>query len=173
MTSCMGVKANILEESIKENDYSFAILLTANGKELAKLGLIKAEIGSRYDIKDDVYYAELNLDYLYKLYRKKSIQYQQPARFPFMLRDLSIVLTKEIKYSDIKSSIEALHIKMMKELILLDVYEGKNLDSDKKSYTIRMKFQDDENTLKDKQVDSYISTIINVLENQHKAIIRK
>ena len=173
LISLSGVKANILEESIKENDYSFAILLTANGKELAKLGLIKAEIGSRYDIKDDVYYAELNLDYLYKLYRKKSIQYQQPARFPFMLRDLSIVLTKEIKYSDIKSSIEALHIKMMKELILLDVYEGKNLDSDKKSYTIRMKFQDDENTLKDKQVDSYISTIINVLENQHKAIIRK
>ncbi|MBL6962303.1 MAG: phenylalanine--tRNA ligase subunit beta [Bacteroidetes bacterium] len=168
-----GVSAKMKEESIEDSSFHYLISLQLNGKELASFGLINTDIVKNYDIKDAVYYAELNAEYLYKQYRKKKIQYQAPSRFPFILRDLSILIGKEVKYADLKSSIEGLNIEFVKEINLVDVYQGNKLEKDKKSYTIRMKFQDDENTLKDKQVDSYISTIINVLEIQHKAIIRK
>jgi phenylalanyl-tRNA synthetase beta chain len=173
IASLSAVGLAIQEEQVQDDFFEFALLQNMNNKEVAKLGLLKEEVLKKYDIKDEVFYAEVNLDYLFRQYRKKKIQYESPGKFPFVLRDLSVVLDQEISYDSVRKTLDSLKIKLMKELTLLDVYSGKNLEKGKKSYTIRMKFQDDKNTLKDKQVDSYISAIIEALENQHKAVIRK
>jgi len=56
---------------------------------------------------------------------------------------------------------------------LFDVYEGKNLDEDKKSYAVRFIFQDQEKTLQDQQIDGIMSRIREGLEKELGAQLRQ
>ena len=52
------------------------------------------------------------------------------------------------------------------------MYEGKNMDDGKKSYAVSFTFQDDNETLKDKQVDAVMASIRKELESQLGAVLR-
>ena len=54
--------------------------------------------------------------------------------------------------------------KLLRDVRLFDVYEGKNLPEGKKSYAVAMKLQDNERTLNDKQIDAAMSRIIEALK---------
>lgn len=60
----------------------------------------------------------------------------------------------------------------MKEVGLFDVYEGKNLDEGKKSYAVSFVFQDQEQTLKDQQIDAVMEKIRLELEAKLDAQLR-
>mgnify|MGYP000760881966 FL=1 len=62
--------------------------------------------------------------------------------------------------------------RLLREVTLFDVYEGKNLEEGKKSYAITMMFQDDEKTLQDKQIEAMMTKIINNLQKQLGASLR-
>jgi phenylalanyl-tRNA synthetase beta chain len=62
--------------------------------------------------------------------------------------------------------------KLLQEVGLFDVYEGKNLDEGKKSYAISFTFQDPEVTLKDQQVDAIMEKIRKELETKLEAQLR-
>ena len=62
--------------------------------------------------------------------------------------------------------------KILKEVGLFDVYEGKNLEDGKKSYAVSFKFQDADKTLKDQQVDAVMDKIRGQLEGKLGAELR-
>ena len=62
--------------------------------------------------------------------------------------------------------------KLLKEVSLFDVYEGKNLPEGKKSYAISIILQDEEKTLQDKQIDAVMNRIINNLVKNTGAELR-
>ena len=62
--------------------------------------------------------------------------------------------------------------KLLKEVYLFDVYEGKNLEAGKKSYAVTFILQDENKTLNDKQIDSIMSRIINNLQQKLNAKLR-
>ena len=62
--------------------------------------------------------------------------------------------------------------KILKEVGLFDVYEGKNLDANKKSYAVRFIFQDQEKTLQDQQIDGIMNRIREGLEKELGAELR-
>ena len=56
---------------------------------------------------------------------------------------------------------------------MIDVYEGEKIDQSKRSYTIRMRYQDEERTLSDVYADKHTAQIISFLEEELKVVIRK
>ena len=62
--------------------------------------------------------------------------------------------------------------KLLKNVYLFDVYEGKNLEAGKKSYAIAITLQDDEKTLNDNTTDGVMNKIIANLEKQVGAKLR-
>ena len=66
----------------------------------------------------------------------------------------------EIKYEQLKSIIQSLNFNILKDISIFDKYEGEHIDAGKKSYAIRLRFQDEERTLEDKQIEKLISKII-------------
>jgi phenylalanyl-tRNA synthetase beta chain len=62
--------------------------------------------------------------------------------------------------------------KLLRDITLFDVYEGKNLPEGKKSYAISIMLQDDEKTLQDKQIDATMNKIIANLVKQTGAELR-
>ena len=57
-------------------------------------------------------------------------------------------------------------IQILKDINLFDVYKGKNLPSEKKSYSISLTFADKSRTLTDYEIDKIMKTIINNFEKQ-------
>jgi len=77
-----------------------------------------------------------------------------------------------VAFSEIENLARNCDKKILKEIGLFDVYEGKNLAEGMKSYAVSFKFQDAEKTLKDQQVDAIMSKIRTQLEEKLGAVLR-
>ena len=62
--------------------------------------------------------------------------------------------------------------KLLKRVELFDVYEGKNLPEGKKSYAVNFILQDENATLKDKQIEAIMQKLINSLKEKLGAELR-
>jgi phenylalanyl-tRNA synthetase beta chain len=70
-----------------------------------------------------------------------------------------------MKFADIEAAIRGAERKLLRDVRLFDVYEGKNLPEGKKSYAVALQIQDDEKTLADKQIEAIMNKIIKALQN--------
>jgi phenylalanyl-tRNA synthetase beta chain len=103
----------------------------------------------------------------------KSITFRELPRFPEVKRDLSMLLEKTITFEEIRSLAFQSEKKMLKKVILFDVYEGENIEKDKKSYAISFILQDENKTLTDNQIEKIINNLALAFEKQLGAQIRR
>ena len=87
-------------------------------------------------------------------------------------RDLSILINDELKFEKIHKSIKEINQKLIKEISLFDVYDGKNLPKNKKSYGISFKIQDAEKTLSDAEIEDIMNKVIEKLKKEFSAELR-
>lgn len=163
-----NLKTNVLKSDIFEDGYSIYL-----GKKLiGEIGWVNTTIQNKFGIKNTVYYADLNWGVMLEHYFMNTIKYKALPKTQFVRRDFSLLLNKSVQFSDIENIAKKADRKLLKEVGLFDVYEGKNLDKDKKSYAVNFIFQDDENTLKDKVIDKIMDKIKQGLENELAAELR-
>ena len=124
------------------------------------------------DGKEAVYYAEFNWDVVLQMLSGKDIQYKVVSKFPSVRRDLALLIDESIAFEEIKAIAKKLEQRLLKEVNLFDVYEGKNLASGKKSYGVSFTFQDENQTLTDKVIDRVMEKMIESLGKQVGAELR-
>ena len=61
-----------------------------------------------------------------------------------MKRDFALLVDKSVKFADLAAAAMAAEKKLLKQVTLFDVYEGKNLEAGKKSYALSFILQDTE-----------------------------
>lgn len=127
----------------------------------------------QFDLKLPVFYADLCWDELLLLSAKNNIRYKEVPRFPAVVRDLSIVVEKNITYAQIKKLASSAGIQPLQSTQLFDIFESEKLGAGKKAMAVSFTFQDDTKTLTDKEIDSYMQQIIAVYEKELMASIRK
>lgn len=148
------------------------IVLKDSKKLLGTIGRIGRETLKRMDIKQPVYYADLNWTLLLKGYPTKEVQYQEVAKFPEVRRDLALILKKDVTFAAIEQAAMQCEKKLLKRVSLFDVYEGKGITEGFKSYAVSFILQDKDKTLNDKQIESTMAKIQKTLETQLGAKIR-
>lgn len=141
-------------------------------KLLGTIGRIGRETLKRMDIKQPVYYADLNWTLLLKGYPTKEVQYQEVAKFPEVRRDLALILKKDVTFAAIEQAAMQCEKKLLKRVSLFDVYEGKGIADGFKSYAVSFILQDKDKTLNDKQIESTMAKIQKTLETQLGAKVR-
>ncbi len=141
-------------------------------KLLGTIGRIGRETLKRMDIKQPVFYADLNWTLLLKGYPTKEVQYQEVAKFPEVRRDLALILRKDVTFAAIEQAAMQCEKKLLKRVSLFDVYEGKGIADGFKSYAVSFILQDKDKTLNDKQIESTMAKIQKTLETQLGAKIR-
>lgn len=170
----LGLKMGAVVFGTLSNDI-FANALTVQtrgGKLLATLGIITKKIQRAFDIDNEVYYAELNWKELMKAIRNQKVSYSEISKYPAVKRDLALLIDKKVLFADIEKIAYESEKKLLKEVSLFDVYEGKNLEAGKKSYAVSFVLQDETQTLNDKQIDKIMGKIIANLENKLQAKLR-
>jgi phenylalanyl-tRNA synthetase beta chain len=156
-------------------DDIFASALTVNtrgGKRLAVFGVVCKKILKSFDIDSEVYYADLNWKELMKAIRNNKVSYKEICKYPAVRRDLALLLDKNVQFGEIEKIAYETEKKLLKEVSLFDVYEGKNLEAGKKSYAVCFMLQDETQTLNDKQIDKIMSKLIKNLEDKLGAKLR-
>ncbi|MDE6649253.1 MAG: phenylalanine--tRNA ligase subunit beta [Muribaculaceae bacterium] len=143
-----------------------------SGKALAVLGILSRKALKSLDIDQEVCYASINWDYLCKLSAKFQTAYSPLEKTQPVRRDLALLLDSATPFDAVETCARKAGGKLLRDIRLFDVYEGKNLPEGKKSYAVSFTIQDPENTLKDKQIDSVMDKIIKSLQQQLGASLR-
>lgn len=158
---------------VEDDIFSAALSIeTFSGKKLGIFGIIQKAVCKRFDINTEVYFAELNWDALMKENKKTSVKYGEITKFPAVRRDLALLIDKNISFAEIEKTVYQTDKKILKEVSLFDVYEGKNLPEGEKSYAVSFILQDEKKTLNDKQIESIMLKIQKNLEGKLNATLR-
>jgi phenylalanyl-tRNA synthetase beta chain len=153
--------------------FDVAFELINHKRSLGLFGLITKKLNDVYNIDEEVYLAELNLDDILKYSFPKSLIFKDIPKFPVMRRDFSLLLDKEVSFEAIKNMSHKTERKILKTVELFDVFEGKKLPNGKKSYGISFTFQDQKKTLTDKQVDKVMEKLKQNFSSEYKAELRQ
>ena len=170
----LGVCLGALTFGSLTNDiYAAAIsVYTRSGKLLATLGVVHKKILKKFDIDNDVYYADLNWKALMKVIHNNVVAYKEISKYPAVKRDLALLLDKNVQFAEIEKIAYETDKKLLKSVELFDVYEGKNLEAGKKSYAVSFMLQDENATLNDKQIDKFMHKLVQNLETKLNAKLR-
>ena len=147
-------------------------ITTSSGRQLGTMGIVSPKICKELDIETDVYYAELSWTLLMKEIKKSKVTFSEISKFPAVKRDLALLLDKNVQFAEIEKIATESERKLLKNIALCDVYEGKNLPAGKKSYAVSFYLQDEGKTLNDKQIDAIMKKIQTNLEQKLGAQLR-
>lgn len=113
---------------------------------------------------EDVYVMEINLD---KLLNKRvgKMKFKEISKFPTIKKDLAILLDKGIASKEVELKIKKKAGSLLQEIKVFDVYEGKNIDKNKRSIAYSLTFGNEKRTLNDDEVNNIMEYIISSLEN--------
>ena len=118
-------------------------------KVICKIGEVRQSLLKTFDIGQKLYFAEILWEnYLACL--KEEFTITKISKFPEVKRDLSIILSKNQKFSEIASVIDQNRNKIIKNYSLYNIYEGDRIGKDKIAYALRFVLHDDNKTLEDK-----------------------
>ncbi len=126
-----------------------------------------------FDIKQQVYFVDIYYNALMQLVEKQKIVYKEVPKFPAVERDLAFVVSKSVTYREIEQKIKKANIGRLQSIHLFDVFESEKLGMDNKSIALNFTFLDEEKTLTDKETDGMMQKIVDILEKEFSAEIRK
>lgn len=141
--------------------------------EVAVLYKIPSEFLKKFDIQQEVMYAEIYLPEFRKAQNElKRTRFRELSRFPEVRRDLALLLDKSRTYQEVENLVLKTDENLIKKVNLFDVYEGDKLPANMKSYAVSLYLQDEEKTMNDAQIDAVMQKVIKNLEKGIGAQLR-
>ena len=166
----LGFK-NLNHKPLSNDVFLEGIAIATNNDVLVEFGTVTKKVLKHFDIKQDVFYADFNWELVLKLLLNK-VKFAPISKFPEVRRDFSLLLDQSITFEQIYNTAKQTEKTILKNIDLFDVYEGKNLPENKKSYAISFILQDDTKTLTDVQIDKIMAKIQHNLETTVGAQLR-
>ncbi len=161
-------------EQIENGYYQYALAYTnrESKKVVATIGRLRNVVCKAFDIKQEVFYADVDWDLLFKLIPAKSVKYEEISKFPEVRRDLALVVNKDVSFAQIETVAYQTEKKLLKSVSLFDVYTGDKLPENTKQYAIAFILQDKERTLTDKQIENVMQKLLKAFEQKLNASLR-
>jgi len=169
----LGISAGQAEEMESSTLLGQGLQWKKGDRVLAVLGSVHTKLCKHFDIKGEVFFAQLNWDLCLELLQnRKAIQYTAVPKFPVVRRDLALLVDQGVRFAHIEQQALKAENRLLKSVGLFDVYEGKELPKGKKSYAIQLLLQDENKTLTDKQIDKMVQKITQRLQKELQAELR-
>lgn len=172
LLSRMGFGELLKEKALGKSILQDGLELSVEKNTVGQLGWISSKTRKHFGIKNEVFIADLNWDKLMESLLFAKMKFTELPKTFAVRRDFSLLLNKEVLFSEIEALARTCDKEILQEVGLFDVYEGDKLEVGKKSYAVSFKFQDPEQTLKDQQVDAVMEKIRTSLESKLGAQLR-
>jgi phenylalanyl-tRNA synthetase beta chain len=142
-------------------------------EEIGILGQLHPEISEKMDISQGVYVFEIDLDKLAEFYIGEELQFRPIPKFPFVRRDIAIVVDEELPVGDIVGEIRRVESRLIEDVTVFDVFKGGAVETGKKSVAVSMIMRAADKTLTDEDVNRLQAKTLERLNLAFGAELRK
>lgn len=139
------------------------------GDAIGVVGRLHPAIQKELGIDNPVYLFELALD---AITQAAAVQFERPSKFPEIRRDIAVIVDENVLGGDLINNIRKSADTIVRDVTIFDVYQGKGIDSGRKSIAIGLILQHPSRTLVDQEVDDIVRTIVSGLEKDFSAKLR-
>ncbi|MBN2374562.1 phenylalanine--tRNA ligase subunit beta [bacterium] len=169
----IGVKGYLFE---MVNNHGLAegqsLKVMHKGRQFGILGRLSQRTAVYFDIKRPVFVAELDFDYICGISEYGRHRFKAIPKFPPVLRDMAIVVEKDVPFQRIIDLIREEGGKLLEDANLFDLYSGKQIPDGKKSLAFSLTYRSSEKTLTDKMADKVYQRIFKRLKSELNAEMR-
>jgi phenylalanyl-tRNA synthetase beta chain len=165
---------NLLNDSynsIQKSIYEYQFSKTFKDFVVGYGGKIKQEILKIFDIDQDVFGFEFDLDKIFEI-KTENRSYTEPLKYPKILRDFAFIFDKSVSYESVKKYILKESSDILKSVEIFDLFESKDLGESKKSMAFSLEYFDFSRTLVDEEVDSDFNNLISKITEKFDATLR-
>ena len=168
----LGLKITSQEMESAES-LSFGITWSDSKQTVGFGGEVSPKWLEKMGIKQPVFFAELNWDYLALQFNQQRSVIREIPRFPAVQRDLALIAPRSLTWEQIQSTVQKIRIESLQDIKLFDIFESDKLGVDKKSMAVNFTFQNMERTLTDKEIEGWMNKILTNLEKELGVNLRK
>lgn len=169
----LGIPSPVMDFRNTDSDiFVYGLQAGKKGEASIMFGLLNSSFNKFFDIRQDVFYAEFDLDYLIRLQTAHKTLYQELPKYPEVRRDLALLLDRNIHFADIENLAFITESNLLRKVQLFDVYEGDKIGQGMKSYAVSFFLQDMNKTLTDNVIDGIMNKLISVFQKELGAKIR-
>ncbi|MEJ2595152.1 MAG: phenylalanine--tRNA ligase subunit beta, partial [bacterium] len=144
----LGIQPTINEMDTPDDKlFSEAIVYSIGKNQVAVVAALSKDLLSAFDIKEDVFYADINWDMALGKLSAKDISFREVSKFPAVRRDLALLVNNDITFKDLREAAIKTNPKLVKSVGIFDVYQGEHIPAGKKSYALSFILQDEGRTL--------------------------
>ena len=102
----------------------------------------------------------------------REIKYKEISKYPSVNKDVAFIVNKDIKSEEIMKILKRVGGRLLESVDVFDLYEGENIDYNKKSLAYSLVFKNNERTLTDEEVTNVFNKMIEEVETKLSAELR-
>jgi phenylalanyl-tRNA synthetase beta chain len=146
--------------------------VTLDHEVLGVLGEAHPRVQDRYEVHGAVYLFEMDFSKMVKR-AEEGRRFQPLPKFPAVYRDLSIVVDKDLEAERIMDAIRAFYQPFVEEVAVFDIYQGPPIPDGKKGVSYRIRYQANDRTLTDEEVNRYHEKLLSRLKEVFQLDLRQ
>jgi len=99
--------------------------------------------------------------------------FHELSKFPAVRRDIAVIVDENVSSQSISDCVRSAAGALLQELQLFDVYQGKGVDSGRKSVALGLTLQEFSRTLMDSEIDGVVVRVLSSLNENLGATLRE
>ena len=139
---------------------------------LGVIGEVHPQVLGHYEIHGKAYLFEMDFSKMVK-WAGEERRFQSLPKFPVVYRDLSVVVDRALEAEKVMEAIRAFHQPFVEEITLFDIYQGPPVPEGKKGISYRIRYQANDRTLTDEEVNQYHEKILTRLREVFQLELRQ
>jgi phenylalanyl-tRNA synthetase beta chain len=149
-----------------------ALALAYKEEKVGWLGLVAEKTKSFFGLRQNIYAAEIDLGLLFGK-QAKPFAYSPVPKFPAIIRDISLLVPRNVAYQELKKAVEKLPLPILEGFHLVDRYAGESISEDKVGLSFRFVYRHPQRTLLAEDVDRAEQQILNQLKRAFNVQLRE
>ena len=147
--------------------------VTLGGKlPLGELGQLLPALAKKFDLRDAVFLAELNLDQLLAR-RNPTKSFKSLPQFPSSRRDVAMIVPETVTHDAVLQAVKQSKAANLETVELFDVFRGKHVPAGQKSLAYAFTYRAADKTLTDAEVNAAHEKIVATFKAQLQATFRE
>ena len=168
----LGLHQNKVSET-SDDRLAYGLDIHRGPNVWVKLGRVNDSWAQTAGVKQEVFYAEIDVEWMLTFLKSKKDTTQPISKYPIVSRDLAIVLDETVTFDQLSQLAHKQAKSLLKEVTLFDIYRNKQqLGANKKSYALNFVFEHMDHTLTDQEIDKAMKSITTAFESSLGASIR-
>lgn len=145
-------------------------IYNSDSEQIGFVGALHPLVEEKLGLSQKVFVFEIAL----KCFENAAIpHFSTLSKYPSIRRDLAVIVDEAVSMDQLKKVVKDASTALLGNFQLFDVYQGKGIDSGRKSVAFSLTFQDQSRTLEEVDIEQALKPILAALEDNFGATLRE